>query len=279
MSGPAYGTRRTGPGLWLPAGAAVTAVYVAFIGLPLAALAARAVLTDGFPSNLTTPIAATALRLSLATSAASVVVIVLAGTPVAYLLARRTSTALRAVDVLIELPLVLPPVVAGVAMLVAFGRRGVLGGLLEDAGIGLPFTTAAVVLAQVFVAAPFYVRAAKIGFQSVDTALEEISQTLGHSPWSTFWRVTLPLTWPALVGGLALSWARALSEFGATIMFAGNFIGRTQTMPLAILTAMESDVGTALGLGLMLLVISAFVLVVLAFVARARITGPPGVGP
>ena len=277
MSG--SGTRRAGLGLWLPAGAAVTTVYVAFIGLPLLALAARAVLTDGFPSNLTTPIAMTALRLSLVTSVASVIVIVLAGTPVAYLLARRTSGALRAVDVLIELPLVLPPVVAGVAMLMAFGRRGVLGGFLEEAGIALPFTTAAVVFAQVFVAAPFYVRAAKIGFQSVDTELEEISQTLGHSPWSTFWRITLPLTWPALVGGLALSWARALSEFGATIMFAGNFIGRTQTMPLAILTAMESDVGAALGLGLMLLVISAFILVVLAFVARARITGPPGVGP
>ena len=279
MRGPSFGPRGAGLGLWLPAGAAVTTVYVAFIGLPLLALAARAVLTDGFPSNLTTPIAMTALRLSLVTSVASVVVIVLAGTPVAYLLARRTSGALRAVDVLIELPLVLPPVVAGVAMLMAFGRRGVLGGFLEEAGIALPFTTAAVVFAQVFVAAPFYVRAAKIGFQSVDTELEEISQTLGHSPWSTFWRITLPLTWPALVGGLALSWARALSEFGATIMFAGNFIGRTQTMPLAILTAMESDVGAALGLGLMLLVISAFILVVLAFVARARITGPPGVGP
>ncbi len=279
MSGLAIRTRRGGPSLWLPAGAAVTTIYVAFIALPLLALATRAVLTDGFPSNLTTPIAATALRLSLLTSVASVIVIVLMGTPVAYLLARRTSSALRAIDVLIELPLVLPPVVAGVAMLMAFGRRGVLGEVLESAGIALPFTTAAVIFAQVFVAAPFYIRAAKIGFQSVDAELEEISQTLGHSQWSTFWRITLPLTWPALVGGLALSWARALSEFGATIMFAGNFIGRTQTMPLAILTAMETDVGAALGLGLALLVMSGFVLVILGFVARAHINGQPGVRP
>jgi len=272
-------TRNTPGSLWLPAGAMVTAVYVAFIGLPLLALVVRAVLADGFPSSLTTPIATRALRLSLLTSFASVVVIVLVGTPVAYLLARRTTRALRTVDLLIEMPLVLPPVVAGVAMLMAFGRRGLIGGPLEAVGLSLPFTTAAVVFAQVFVAAPFYIRAAKIGFQSVETELEEMSQTLGHSPWATFWRVTLPLSWPALAGGLALSWARALSEFGATIMFAGNFLGRTQTMPLAILTAMESDVAAALGLGLMLLGASTFVLVILGVVARARFNGPPAVGP
>ncbi|MDP7619335.1 MAG: ABC transporter permease [Dehalococcoidia bacterium] len=279
MTASAARTRHTPRSLWLPAGAMVTAVYVAFIGLPLLALVIRAVLADGFPSSLTTPIAMRALRLSLLTSIASVVVIVLVGTPVAYLLARRTTRVLRTVDLLIEMPLVLPPVVAGVAMLMAFGRRGLLGGPLEAVGLSLPFTTAAVVFAQVFVAAPFFIRAAKIGFQSVDTELEEISQTLGHSPWTTFWRLTLPLSWPALAGGLALSWARALSEFGATIMFAGNFLDRTQTMPLAILTAMESDVAAALGLGLMLLVASAFVLVILGLVARARFNGPPGVGP
>ena len=274
----AAGTRRNSRSLWLPAGAAVTALYVAFIGLPLLALVVRAVLADGFPTSLTTPIATHALRLSIVTSAVSVIVIVAVGTPVAYLLARRGSRALQAIDLLIEMPLVLPPVVAGVAMLMAFGRRGVLGGPLEAVGLTLPFTTAAVVFAQVFVAAPFYIRAAKIGFQSVDIGLEDISQTLGHSPWSTFWRVTLPLSWPALAGGLALSWARALSEFGATIMFAGNFIGKTQTMPLAILTAMESDVAAALGLAILLLATSAVVLAVLGFVARARWAAPSGVG-
>ena len=279
MTASAARTRHTPRSLWLPAGAMVTAVYVAFIGLPLLALVIRAVLADGFPSSLTTPIAMRALRLSLLTSIASVVVIVLVGTPVAYLLARRTTRVLRTVDLLIEMPLVLPPVVAGVAMLMAFGRRGLLGGPLEAVGLSLPFTTAAVVFAQVFVAAPFFIRAAKIGFQSVDTELEEISQTLGHSPWTTFWRLTLPLSWPALAGGLALSWARALSEFGATIMFAGSLRGVTETIPLAILTAMESDVAAALGLGLMLLVASAFVLVILGLVARARFNGPPGVGP
>jgi molybdate transport system permease protein len=278
MNSPSNTTRRTAPSLWLPAGAAVTALYVAFIGLPLLALVIRAVMADGFPSSLTSPVAVRALRLSLITSAVSAIVIVALGTPVAYLLARRGSRALRAIDLLIDLPLVLPPVVVGVAMLMAFGRRGVLGGPLETIGLSLSFTTTAVVMAQVFVAAPFYVRAAKIGFQSVDTGLEEISQTLGRSPWATFWRVTLPLSWPALAGGLALSWARALSEFGATIMFAGNFIDRTQTMPLAILTSMETDVDAALGLGVLLLVASAFVLAVLALVARAGVPRAPEAG-
>ena len=262
-----------GRSAWLPAGALVTAVYVAFIGLPLAALLVRAAASDGFLASLTSPVAMQALRLSLATSFVSMAVIVLAGTPIAYLLARKRSRGLRAVDILIDLPLVLPPVVAGVAMLMAFGRRGILGGLLEDLGVSIPFTTTAVVFAQVFVAAPFYVRAAKLGFQGVSAELEEISQTLGLSPWRTFWRVTVPLAWPALVGGLALSWARALSEFGATIMFAGNFIGRTQTMPLAILSAMESDVGAALGLAVLLLAASLAVLLVLGTVAARSRTG------
>ena len=265
-----FGSRR----LWLPAGGVMTGVYIVFIGLPLAALIIRA-FSGGLSSSLTSEIAATALRLSLATSAVSMVIIVAIGTPIAYYLARRGGAGGRIADVVIDLPLVLPPVVAGLAMLMAFGRQSYLGGLLENAGIALPFTTAAVVIAQIFVSAPFYIRAAKLGFQSVPTGMEEISQTLGMSPWRTFWRLTLPLAWPSVVGGLALSWARAISEFGATIMFAGNFIGRTQTMPLAILSAMESDVGAALALAVMLLAASVLVLLVLTVVA-SRASLPAG---
>ena len=209
----------------------------------------------------------------MVTSAISMVVIVVVGTPFAYLLARSRSPLLRLVDALVELPLVMPPVVAGVAMLMAFGRRGVLGAPLEDLGITLPFTTAAVILAQIFVASPFFVRSAKLGFQSVATDHEDISRTLGVSPWGTFWRVTLPLAAPALLTGLALSWARSMSEFGATIMFAGNLTGKTQTMPLAIMSAMESSLDTALVLSVLLILGSLAVLGTLGILARRNWQG------
>ena len=155
-------------------------------------------------------------------------------------------------------------------MLMAFGRRGVLGAPLEDLGITLPFTTAAVIMAQIFVASPFFVRAAKLGFQSVATDQEDISRTLGVSPWWTFWRVTLPLAAPSLLTGLALSWARAMSEFGATIMFAGNLTGKTQTMPLAIMSAMETSLDSALVLSVLLIVGSLAILGVLGGFARRQ---------
>ena len=143
-------------------------------------------------------------------------------------------------DTLIDLPMVFPPTVAGVALLMAFGRRGILGEWFDVVGLHISFTSIAVVLAQSFVSAPFYIRAARAGFQSVDQELERVAYTLGHSSLSTFFRVTVPLAFPALLGGAVMAWARALGEFGATIMFAGNMIGRTQTMPLAIYTAMET---------------------------------------
>ena len=153
-------------------------------------------------------------------------------------------------------------------MLMAFGRNGLLGPALSSVGITLPFTTAAVIFAQIFVAAPFYIRAARIGFAAVDPAYEEVSQTLGVSPWATFWRLTLPVAWPSLLTGLTLAWARAVSEFGATIMFAGNLTGRTQTMPLAIMTAMESSLGAALALAVLLLAMSALALAALSALLR-----------
>ena len=262
---------RSGPPLvnpWLPAGVMATVLYTAFIGLPVLALLVRATQEGDILGSLSGNIAIQALQLSLLTSALSMAVVVLLGTPFAYLLARSSSSALRIIDSLVELPIVLPPVVAGVAMLMAFGRQGIIGPALSELGIALPFTTAAVIFAQIFVAAPFYIRAAKLGFQSVNVEYEDISQTLGVSPWWTFWRTTLPLAGPSVLSGLALAWARAISEFGATLMFAGNLTGRTQTMPLAIMTAMESDLGAALALSVMLLLGSILVLVVLGLFTR-----------
>ncbi|HEU0021411.1 MAG TPA: ABC transporter permease [Dehalococcoidia bacterium] len=257
----------------MPAGIAATAVYVVFVGLPVLALLVRAAQQESFAGSLTSDLAQQALRLSLFTSLISLLVMVLLGTPFAYLLARSHSRILRVMDSLVELPIVLPPVVAGIAMLMAFGRHGLVGPALTGLGITLPFTTTAVIFAQVFVAAPFYIRAAKLGFQSVARDYEDVSQTLGVSPWRTFWKLTLPLAAPSIIGGLALAWARAISEFGATIMFAGNLTGRTQTMPLAILSAMESDLGAALSLSVLLLIGSLTVLLVLGMFTRRQWLG------
>ena len=254
-------------------GSAAGAVYVIFIGLPIIALLARAAQQDDLWGAVTGDLALTALRLSLATSVISMLVVIAGGTPIAYGLARSGHWTARLVDALVELPIVLPLVVAGVAMLMAFGRGGVIGGLLRDAGVDISFTTTAVVFAQIFVAAPFYVRSAKLGFQSVGRDYEEVSQTLGMSPMATFRRVTLPLAAPAIITGLGLAWARALSEFGATMMFAGNLMGETQTMPLAIMTAMETDLNSALALSALLLAVSALALAVLTVASRRRWSG------
>jgi molybdate transport system permease protein len=178
------------------------------------------------------------------------------------MLARRRFRGMGLVDSLVDLPIVLPPAVAGLALLLTFGRRGLFGGPLSAMGIELPFTTAAVVIASFFVAAPFYVRAARSGFLSVPREYEEAARVEGANEWEVFRHVTVPIAAPALFGGAILCWARALGEFGATIMFAGQFLGRTQTMPLAIYAALESDTDAALGLSVLLLAIS-FALLVL----------------
>ena len=255
---------------WNPLGSVATAVYVLFICLPVVALLIKAGQQNDFLSSLVSEQALLALRLSLVTSTISIGIVVLVGTPFARLLARSKSLPLKIVDQLVELPIILPPVVAGVAMLLAFGRQGLLGPFLSQLGVALPFTAAAVVFAQIFVAAPFYVRSAKLGFMSVPKEYEDISQTLGISPWRTFLRITLPLAAPSLLTGVALAWARALSEFGATIMFAGNLTGRTQTMPLAIMTALETSLGTAIALSVMLLAGTLLVLIALTLITRAR---------
>ena len=260
--------RRSSQPLWMPAGISVTLLYVLFIGLPVVAILVKAAQQKGLFASLLSDTTIQALQLSLVTSIISIVIVVIIGTPFALLLARKDSLVLKFIDSLVELPIILPPIVAGVAMLMAFGRQGILGPVLNSVGITLPFTTGAVICAQIFVAAPFYIRAAKLGFQSVSTDYEDVSQTLGVSPWQTFWKLTIPLASPSILSGLALAWARAISEFGATIMFAGNLTGKTQTMPLAILTAMESDIGASLALSVILLLASIVVLIILGFFAN-----------
>ena len=256
-----------GPG-WLVVGGLPMALFLLFIGLPLVALFVRGFGEEGFWASLGQDTVLSALRLSFVTSLIAVAIVALVGTPLAYHLARSRFKGRSLIDAFIELPIVVPPVVAGLAMLMAFGRRGFIGEGLDSIGVSLPFTMTAVIFAQIFVGAPFFIRSAKLGFEAVDPGLEEIAQTLGMSPLKTFMRVSLPLARRALVGGLVLAWARAISEFGATIMFAGNLPGRTQTMPLAILSALESDLGAALALAVVLVIISLAVLVAVRLALR-----------
>jgi len=239
-----------------------------FIVIPLVALIWRAAADPGVWPSLTKPVVREALRVTLLTTAATLLVSIAAGTPLAYLLARRQFPGKGLIDTIIDLPLVLPPVTAGVALLMAFGRRGVLGPHLEVLGIELPFTMPAVVLAQVFVASPFYIRGAKLGFTSVEPEIEEAAAIDGASTLNGFRYVTLPLALPGIVSGIVLCWARAVSEFGATLMFAGNFAGRTQTMSLAIMAALESDLSAALALAVLLVAVAAIVLIVSRLLAH-----------
>ena len=242
-------------------------LLILLLGLPILAL-----VVEGTQAELVEMLhneqVGAALRLSLVTSLASLMVVLFTGTPLAYGLARWQFRGRSWLELLVDLPIVLPPSVAGLALLMAFGRRGLLGGSLQALGISLPFTTAAVVLAQVFVAGPLYVRAARIGFGAVDSQLEEAAVTEGASQWELFRQVMVPTALPALVSGALLCWARALGEFGATILFAGNLVGRTQTMPLAIYIGFESDRGAALAISLLLVGVSASLLALLRRLER-----------
>jgi molybdate transport system permease protein len=234
-------------------------LVVAFLGLPLLALFLRAVGEDFFTYALSDT-ALAALKLSLFTSLTSVVVSLLVGTPLAYTLARWDFSGRATLELLIDLPVVLPPSVAGLALLIAFGRRGVFGGWLSTFGISLPFTTAAVVIAQVFVSAPLFIRAARIGFAGIDPQLEEAAHVEGATQWQMFSQVMFPLAGRALVSGAVLAWTRALGEFGATIMFAGNLEGVTQTMPLAIYLGFERNLDVAVVLSVVLVLVSLLLL-------------------
>jgi molybdate transport system permease protein len=226
-----------------------------FLALPLAALLVRAPLAWDVVADQW-PVVARALALSLATSLAATALVVVLGTPLAYRLESAPGRWLRAVEPLIDLPMVLPPTVAGLGLLLAFGRQGLVP-------LGLPFTTAAVILAQAFVAAPFFVNAARVAFRSVEPGMLEAAATLGAHESRRFWRILLPLAAPGLRAGAVLALARALGEFGATIMFAGNRDGVTRTLPLAVYGALQSDPDVAVALSLVLLCFAALLLFLL----------------
>ena len=249
-------TRGRVPGLL----AVPAALAVAFLAVPLAGLLWR-VPWGSVVGDLTSPRVLEALRLSLVCSLGAVAVSAALGVPLALLLARVQFPGRNLVRALTTLPMVLPPVVGGVALLLAFGRRGLAGQWLDRGfGVTLPFTTTAAILAEAFVAMPFLVITVEAGLRAMDRRFEDAAATLGAGRWTTLRRVTLPLIAPSLGAGIALCWARALGEFGATITFAGNLPGVTQTMPLAVYLALETDLEAAIALSLVLLAISLAVL-------------------
>lgn len=239
----------------------VAAIAVAIVALPLVALIARAPWSD--IRHLGDPGPRTALLVSIEVSLGAAVLALVFGLPVGVVLARAPFPGRSIVRSLALLPLVLPPVVAGVGLLAVFGRHGLLGGALNAIGIRLPFTTWGAILASAFVAAPLLILTVEAGVRALDERQDEAAQTLGASRWYAFRRVTLPALRPAIVAGLVVAWARALGEFGATITFAGNFRGRTQTLPLAVFEALQTDTGSAILMSLLLVAISLVALIAL----------------
>lgn len=255
-------TRRSSTAVASISGYALAGLLVALLVLPLLALllaSSPASMQQGMEHRLFGP----ALWLSAKTTAVSLAIVVVSGTPLAWWLATARPGRTRVVAALVDLPIVIPPAVVGVALLEAFGRQGLLGPALQAVGITLPFSSAAVVVAQVVVSSPFYVQAAANAFRRVDPDLMAVARTLGAPPPAAFVRVALPVAMPGLVGGAALAWARSVGEFGATLLFAGNFPGTTQTMPLAIYTALESDVDAAVAIAVVLAGMALAVLVAL----------------
>ena len=234
-------------------------LLAALLGLPLLSLFVRVPLAQVL-HGLREPVVLEALGLSVRTTLVSTVVVVALGLPASWLLAFKDFRGRRLALVVLELPIVLPPTVAGLALLLAFGRMGLAGGVLRAVGLSVPFTSLAVVIAQTFVAMPFFVSSAVSGLAAVDARYRDAAATLGATPAYAFARVLLPIALPSILAGLALAWARALGEFGATIMFAGNLPGRTQTMPLAVYSALETDLTSAIALAILLLGLSGGVL-------------------
>ncbi len=234
---------------WLAA-----SMLILFLLLPMVALAYRALGRERTFNSDTWGIFRQAIWLSAYTSAAALIVILVLGTPLAFLLARGRIPGGKFIETLVDLPMVLPPAVAGLGLLMAFGRRGILGGQLARAGVTLGFSTWAVIIAQIFVATPFFVRSARAGFTRVDQAIEEAAADLGAGPATVFRTVTLPMALPGIAAGAVLAWARAVGEFGATIMFAGNLRGTTQTLPLLIYQDFEVSFDLSLAISALLVV-------------------------
>ena len=230
-------------------------LLLTLLALPVLALLWRAG-AEGMLSLIVEPSALSALRLSLVTSTLSVMIAIITGTPLAFVLARRKFNGKPFLELVIDLPVVLPPSVAGIALLIAFGRQGVFGSWLASLGITIPFTTAAVVLAQTFVSAPLFVRAARIGFAEIEHQIVEAAYVEGSNEWQLFRYLMFPLAGRAVLAGAILAWTRAIGEFGATILFAGNLEGVTQTMPLAIYLGLERSLGIALALSTVLVLVS-----------------------
>jgi len=240
---------------------------ISFIALPVASLFLKSPL-DTVMQSLNNPMVAEALKLSLSTAAITTITVVILGTPLAYVNARFQYPGKEIADSLIDLPVIMPPAVAGIALLMAFGRMGVLGRHLDALGISIAFTTLAVIIAQTFVSSPFYIRQARTSFEDVDLSIENAARTLGASRVYTFFHVILPIAFNGLISGAIMAFARSLGEFGATIMFAGNFQGRTQTMPLAIYTAMQGDLDAAICLSIILVIISFLVIFLVKALSR-----------
>jgi molybdate transport system permease protein len=270
--------RRTRGGLgWPVEGLALLAGLT--LGLPVIVLVARAILDGPLLESVALRSVLTALALSLGTTAISLLVTVVLGTPLALLLARRSFRGSNLLETAIDLPIVLPPSVAGLALLLVLGRRGLFGESLSMLGIEIPFTTLAVIFAQTFVSAPFYIRSARTGFASVDHSLEDAARVDGATERQLFRAITVPLASAALAAGLVMSWARSLGEFGATIMFAGNVAGRTQTLPLVVYSEFQGGDLDASIAAAAILVLAAFgVLIAVRILNFGRVLDTRGVG-
>lgn len=251
-------------------GGLLIALLLVFIVTPIIGLLFRTT-PEQFLASLSDPVVWNALVLSLITASLSTLIIIGIGTPVAWINARHRYPGRELVDTVIDLPLVLPPTVAGLALLMAFGRMGLIGGIFYEFGISIAFTTLAVVIAQIFVSLPFYIRQARASFEQLDTTYELAARSLGSTSLPTFLTVILPLVKSGLIAGAIMSFARALGEFGATIMFAGNFQGRTQTMPLAIYTTMQGDLNASITLSVILVLISFVVIALVKYRLRGDV--------
>jgi molybdate transport system permease protein len=248
-------------------GVAALALLAGFISLPILSLVLWTVDENSWRA-MATPEARDALLLSIKTTSISMLIIISVGTPAAYVLARKEFRGKRLLDSLIDIPAVLPPSAAGIALLLTFGRFGLAGKYLDAFGVQITFTTAAVVIAEVFVAAHFYVRQATVGFSQVRRDVEEAARVDGAGHFGVFTKVTVPLAFPALLAGAVMAWARALGEFGGTVIFAGSFQGVTQTIPLAIFAEFQTNIDAAVALSVLVLGFAFVVILTVKFLTR-----------
>ncbi len=248
----------------------ISAFALLLLATPVAVLIVRGVESRAWQGLPDSAAILSAIWLSFASTAAVVCLAAVLGTPLAWVLSRYRFVGKRFVSLFIELPIVMPPAVAGLALLLTFGRTGAVGAYLADAGIIIPFSIAAVIIAQFFISAPFYIRSAQVGFSSISPEVEDAARVDGAHGWLMFWYITLPIAWRALFSGMILTWARALGEFGATILFAGNLQGKTQTMPLLVYSIFERDIDAAIWTGVILIVLALGALFLSQSFARAQ---------